>query len=222
MTSYIALSPSQRTLVALLNVAFTAGALITPAVVATALRWGSDAYAAFYVAVLIAALTALYYLFGHHLPCLNRDPSVLPSAEASIAASSPLAAGTSDSADEPLATHLMASRFPSRECVVISSLASVRWHALLTLPIVAVHPAPVYMTPSQQRTQSNVLTVGTNLLRQVLFASIGIEHVIATWLPSFGTHLGGVTQADMALMSSCFWSAIGLCRGAVQPIASCT
>ena len=40
----------------------------------------------------------------------------------------------------------------------------------------------------------------------------GTEHAVATWLPTFGSRVGDVDAATMALVSSAFWGTIALGR----------
>ncbi|EOD13012.1 hypothetical protein EMIHUDRAFT_247190 [Emiliania huxleyi CCMP1516] len=62
-----------RTHVALLNAGFTAGAILTPAVVGAAIKLGGSSYTCFLVLAALSALTGSEHVVGTWLPCLGAD-----------------------------------------------------------------------------------------------------------------------------------------------------
>ena len=143
----------QRTHVALLNVGFTCGALVTPAVIALALRFGGSCYVGFYALGGCALCTA---------PALLLEPySITP----------------------PPPTPRDAANSDEQEVSGGGTAAS----GLRSLVMVMAMSA-------------------------ILFCVTGCEHAMATWLPSYGHHVGGLALGEMALMSTGFWSMICLGR----------
>ena len=131
----------QRTHVAMLNVGFTVGALVTPAVIAGALRLGGSSYAGFYVLGLFACVVSIGMLSGGATTTPPPPEMELPRSH------------TEASADD------QSRRADS-------------------------HASSDGMRP--------VLMIGA--MSTVLFCVTGCEHAVATWLPSYGQHVGGIGQ----------------------------
>ena len=54
----------------------------------------------------------------------------------------------------------------------------------------------------------------------VLFCLTSVEHAVATWLPTFGSRVGGVDVATMALVTGVFWGTIAAGRIAWSVVSS--
>lgn len=162
-------SPAQqRTQVALLNLGFTVGALLSPTVIAISLRVGGTVYAGFYAVAILAAVTGAAFLICVHLPLFAR---VSPS----------------DSRSEEATDEGSEGAYPS-------------W------------PAPPPPTASAASALCSAERLVLVSMTAVLFCVTGCEHAIATWLPSFGHHVGGIEHSEMAVMSAAYWSMICLGR----------
>ena len=165
----------QRTHVAVLNVGFTCGALISPAVVAAALHLGNSCYVGFYALALCAILIS---------------PSLLIEAQP---VEPPPPEGNPPS---------MGARCVDGQ----SSSVAGNWRSLVMVSTMSI----------------------------ILFCVTGCEHAVATWLPSYGQHVGSLgappsaprtasahdsrffsrlsDTGEVALMSAGFWMMICLGR----------
>lgn len=148
----------QRTHVALLNVGFTCGALVTPAVIAGALRFGGSCYVGFYALGGCALCVAPALLLEPNY--ITPPPPTPPDA-------------ANDSTDEANDT-----------APGVSSTSAPGWRPLVMIMAMSA----------------------------ILFCVTGSEHAVATWLPSYGHHVGKLSLSELALMSTGFWSMICLGR----------
>ena len=146
----------QRTHVAMLNVGFTVGALVTPAVIAGALRLGGSSYAGFYVLGAFACVVSMGMLTGGATTTPPPPDMELPRSHTEASA---------DGQSRREGSHRM----------------------------------------------RNVLMIGA--MSTILFCVTGCEHAVATWLPSYGQHVGGIGEQELALMSAGFW--LMICIGRV-------
>ena len=160
------LPSQQRTQVALLNLGFTVGALLSPAAIATALHMGGTVYVGFYTVGGLGALTTFFYLVCERLPCLSPPAAISRGSERE---------GVAD---------MDGSTSPGRR----------------TPP-----PGASLVYPAGACLGERIVIL---TMTAVLFCVTGCEHAMATWLPSFGHHVGGIEHSEMAVMSAAFWSTI--------------
>ena len=182
----------QRTHVAMLNVGFTIGALVTPAVISAALNNGGSCYTGFYALTVFASIVALRLL------CANLALTPPPpgrgtnhadgrngSSDNSFNSASPSKDGPASPKKEGASTFIGASLGELN--VPCGSSSSHR-----------SNPRPLMMISS---------------MAIVLFCVTGCEHAVATWLPSYGEHVDpNLSRGELALMSAGFWSMICLGR----------
>ena len=168
----------QRKQVAVLNVGFTIGALLTPAAVATAQLKGLTPYVGYQAIAALAALAAIVFAVGlptavNHREGAHHDGDTPRRSNDGPEPSGPDGTGgaaVARNGDSPAADS-MATRMASRRAFIV-----------------------------------------TTCMALVLFSVTGCEHAVATWLPTYGQTVGGLSLGEMALMSSAYWGAICLGR----------
>jgi hypothetical protein len=176
-----------RTQVAMLNAGFTAGAVLTPAVISLALRRGGTSYPCFVVLALLAAFS------GMTLAACQVLPGGAPPKQQ-------LAEGRDEGRDE--------GREKGRDEGRDEAMAREGAPPAATSDAAVSPPGPPRGAGITWRGHLIVSCMLT-----CLFCATGTEHAVGTWLPTLGTAYGGISPATMATMSSFFWATI--CAGRV-------
>ena len=176
----------QRTYVAVLNAMFTAGALLTPIMVAASLHLlQGRVWPAFHALSLVSIVTAIA------LPLLHSPRCALPPTEPEshdVELTSPDAtARPSDGGEAPRSPPSTASKSKATRGLV-----------------------PVTEPGLCSCLTREVVVMGS--ICTLCFFANGCEHAVATWLSAYGVERRGASEETMAIMTSNFWTAMSAGR----------
>ena len=177
-----------------MSAGFTLGATVSPIVVAAALKMGGTAHPGFSFLAVVGALGFAGFLCAPPLPTGPMRHAALPDG-------SPGAGGVGGGkGGKGERRELLGEE--AEEAAAEAAEAGGRCGGALA--------APGY-GEGRGRRQPSVLLVST-AIGLVLFCLTSVEHAVATWLPTFGSRVGNVDVATMAVLTGVFWGTIALGR----------
>jgi hypothetical protein len=170
---------------------FTLGATVSPIVVAAALKMGGTAHPGFSFLAVVCSLGFAGFLCAPPLPTGPMRHAAPPDGSPSFGGGK----GGKGERRELLGEE-------AEEAAEEAAEAGGRCGGALA--------APGYGEGRGRRNPS-VLLVST-AISLVLFCLTSVEHAVATWLPTFGSRVGNVDAATMAVLTGVFWGTIALGR----------
>jgi len=184
----------QRTYVAVLNAMFTAGALLTPIMVAASLHYlEGRVWPAFHAlsATSIAVAVGLPLL---HSPRCNTPPPEVPSHANACHECTEMAAVAEGAPSPPTSSDGGLRAAPS---------TASKSRRVKALPPVAESVMFTCLTRE---------AVAMGAMCCLCFFANGCEHTVATWLSAYGVERRGASEETMAIMTSNFWTAMSAGR----------